>query len=141
MASKERFEFTERSNSLGETIMVPQLSLSLLYQDNAISVSGLLDTGASVNVLPYEIGLELGLNWDNCTISVALAGNLAQSPAKGVILSAEVTKFPSVPLVFAWTQARNIPLLLGRTNFFQEFDVCFYTSQLIFEIAIKSQLN
>jgi hypothetical protein len=141
MAPKERFKFTERSNTLGETIMAPQLSFNLLFQDKKISVSGLLDTGASVNVLPYEIGLELGLNWDNCTISVALAGNLAKSPAKGVILSAEVAQFPSVPLVFAWTQARNIPVLLGRTNFFQEFDVCFYTSQLTFEIALKSLLN
>jgi hypothetical protein len=141
MVSKKRFEFTERSNSLGETIMVPQLSFNLSFQDNAISVSGLLDTGASVNVLPYEIGLELGLNWDNCMTSVMLAGNLAKSPAKGVILSAEVAQFTSVPLVFAWTQARNTPVLLGRTNFFQEFDVCFYTSQLIFEIALKSPLN
>jgi len=49
---------------------------------------------------------------------------------------------PFVPitftLVFAWTQAKNIPLLLGRINFFQEFDVCFYGSQLAFELALKS---
>ncbi len=25
---------------------------------------GLLDTGASVNVLPYEVGLDLGLTWE-----------------------------------------------------------------------------
>jgi hypothetical protein len=40
-------------------------------------------------------------------------------------------------MVFAWTQAKNVPLLLGRINFFQEFDVCFYGSQLVFEIAVK----
>jgi hypothetical protein len=138
MTFKKRFEFIEKSNSLGEVSLVPYLPLSLSSPDNSIAVSGLLDTGASVNVLPYEIGLQLGLKWDSYQTSVILAGNLANFPAKGVILSATVDTFTPVPLVFAWSQAKNIPLLLGRVNFFQEFDVCFYGSQLAFEIAVKS---
>lgn len=139
MTSKKRFEFTEKSNALGEVSLVPHLPLNLSFQDNSISISGLLDTGASVNVLPYELGLQLGLDWDSCETVVTLAGNLANFPARGVILSATIDTFAPVPLVFAWTQAKNVPLLLGRINFFQEFDVCFYGSQLAFEIAVKSR--
>ncbi len=139
MTSKKRFEFTEKSNALGEVSLVPHLPFSLSSQNNSISVSGLLDTGASVNVLPYELGLQLELDWDSCETVVTLAGNLANFPARGVILSATIDTFAPVPLVFAWTQAKNIPLLLGRINFFQEFDVCFYGSQLAFEIAVKSR--
>ncbi len=40
--------------------------------------------------------------------------------------------------MFAWTQAQNIPLLLGKVNFFQAFDVCFYGSQFIFELSLSS---
>ncbi|QSV55953.1 MAG: retroviral-like aspartic protease [Dolichospermum sp. UKL201] len=138
MTFKKRFKFIEKSNSLGEISFVPYLPFNLSSPDNSISVSGLLDTGASVNVLPYEIGLQLGLNWDNYNTSVTLAGNLANFPAKGVILSATIDPFVPITLVFAWTQAKNIPLLLGRINFFQEFDVCFYGSQLAFELALKS---
>jgi hypothetical protein len=138
MKFKKRFKFIEKSNSLGEISFVPYLPFNLSSPDNSISVSGLLDTGASVNVLPYEIGLQLGLNWDNYNTSVTLAGNLANFPAKGVILSATIDPFVPITLVFAWTQAKNIPLLLGRINFFQEFDVCFYGSQLAFELALKS---
>jgi hypothetical protein len=138
MTLKKRFKFIEKSNSLGEISFVPYLPFSLSSPDSSISVSGLLDTGASVNVLPYEIGLQLGLNWDNYNTSVTLAGNLANFPAKGVILSATIDPFVPITLVFAWTQAKNIPLLLGRINFFQEFDVCFYGSQLAFELALKS---
>ncbi|MTJ14627.1 retroviral-like aspartic protease [Anabaena sp. UHCC 0187] len=138
MTLKKRFKFIEKSNSLGEISFVPYLPFSLSSPDSSISVSGLLDTGASVNVLPYEIGLQLGLNWDNYNTSVTLAGNLANFPAKGVILSATIDPFVPITLVFAWTQAKNIPLLLGRINFFQEFDVCFYSSQLAFELALKS---
>jgi hypothetical protein len=139
MTLKKRFEFSEKSNALGEVSLVPHLPLSLSFQDNSISLSGLLDTGASVNVLPYELGLQLGLDWDSCETVVILAGNLANFPARGVILSATIDTFTPVPLVFAWTQAKSIPLLLGRINFFQEFDVCFYGSQLAFEIAVKSK--
>jgi hypothetical protein len=139
MTSKKRFEFTEKSNALGEVSLVPHLPFSLSSQNNSISVSGLLDTGASVNVLPYKLGLQLRLDWDSCETIVTLAGNLANFPARGVILSATIDTFAPVPLVFAWTQAKNIPLLLGRINFFQEFDVCFYGSQLAFEIAVKSR--
>jgi hypothetical protein len=135
---KTRFEFAERSNSLGETSYVPYLPISLLFEDRSISASGLLDTGSSVNVLPYEIGLQLGLNWNDCKTSILLAGNLADFPAKGVILSAILDRFAPVTLVFAWTQSQGVPLILGRINFFQEFDVCFYGSQLIFEIVPKS---
>ncbi|WP_416336966.1 aspartyl protease family protein [Crocosphaera sp. UHCC 0190] len=110
----------------------------LIYNDVSLNTGGLLDTGASVNVLPHEIGLELGLNWDEHNTEVILTGNLAQFQAKGVILSAQIEGFDSVTLVFAWTQAQNIPLLLGRVNFFQAFDVCFYGSQLIFEVALSS---
>jgi hypothetical protein len=138
MTLRKRFGFTEKSNSLGEISFVPYLPFYLSSQDNSISTSGLLDTGASVNVLPQEIGLQLGLNWDDCKTSITLAGNLAKFPAKGIILSAKVDQFVPVTLVFAWTQAKNIPLLLGRINFFQEFDVCIYGSQLAFEIALKS---
>jgi hypothetical protein len=139
MTSKQRFAFTQKTNSLGEISFSPYLPFNLSSTNNSILVSGLLDTGASVNVLPYEIGLQLGLDWDNYNISVTLAGNLAECSAKGVILSATVDRFASVTLAFAWTQSQNIPLLLGRVNFFQEFDVCFYGSQSAFDIAPKSQ--
>ncbi|MBE9250585.1 retroviral-like aspartic protease [Dolichospermum sp. LEGE 00240] len=138
MTFQKRFKFIEKSNSVGEISLVPHLPFRLSSEDHSISTSGLLDTGASVNVLPYDMGLELGLDWDKCNISVALAGNLAKFPAKGVISSATIDQFAPVTLVFAWTKSENIPLLLGRINFFQEFDVCFYGSQLAFEISPKS---
>ena len=139
MTLRKRFNFVEKSNSAGETSLVPYLALNLSSQDASISTSGLLDTGASVNVLPYEIGVQLGLNWNDHNTSVTLAGNLAKFAAKGIILSATIDQFAPATLVFAWTEAENIPLLLGRINFFQEFDVCFYGSQLVFEIAPKSK--
>lgn len=59
--------------------------------------------------------------------------------ARGLVLSATVAEYPSVLLVFAWTQSREAPLILGHMNFFTEFDVCFYCADLAFELRPKTK--
>src|SRR5262245_43962624 len=102
-----------------------------------VALSGLLDSGATVNVLPYPIGLQLGLNWAQQTTLIQLTGNLAQAPARAVVLSATIAPLPPVRLAFAWTQLTAVPILLGQVNFFLEFDVCFFRAQSAFEIRLK----
>ena len=85
----------------------------------------------------YDIGLQLGLNWERETLSLVLAGNLAKFEARAVILSGEIASFPIVNLAFAWTRSPDVPLILGQANFLGEFDVCFYRSQLEFEVHPK----
>ncbi len=104
---------------------MPYLPLVIASATRVLPVEGLLDTGASVNVLPYEIGLQLGLDWDSEILSLTLAGNLARFEARAVILSGQVAGFPAVQLAFAWTKSTEAPLILGQANFFGEFDVCF----------------
>lgn len=64
MVDKIRFAFTEVDSKLGALSTLPYLPLILTYQNHSLSVSGLLDTGSSVNVLPYELGLRLGAVWE-----------------------------------------------------------------------------
>ena len=135
MRNAQRFSFTEVADASGITDALPLLDLSLTLQDTSVQASALLDTGASVNVLPYSIGSKLGAVWEAQTTSVTLAGNLAEVEARGLVVSALVGSFAPVQLVFAWSASDEVPLLLGRMNFFLEFDVCFYRSQLAFEIC------
>jgi hypothetical protein len=137
MADKVRFAFTEVDPRLGALSTLPYLPIILTYQSKSIRVSGLLDTGSSVNVLPYEMGLSLGAVWERQTLSIPLGGNLARFEARALVLTANVDEFSSVDLAFAWTQDRNAPLILGHMNFLLEFDVCFYRSELAFEISRK----
>jgi hypothetical protein len=37
-----------------------------------------------------------------------------------------------------WSHTDEIPVILGRANFFMLFDVCFYRSQMMFEIRPNS---
>ena len=137
MANAIRFPYTVINPALGASSSLPYLPLTLTHQQHAAQVSGLVDSGAMVNVLPYQIGLQLGLVWAQQTVPVKLTGNLERYEERGIIVSAEVGTFAPVRLAFAWTASDEVPVLLGQTNFFQEFDVCFFRSQSLFEIKPK----
>ena len=97
----QRFPFVDKYNEIGEVNQVPYLPLTLIYQNRSLDMSGLLDTGSTVNVLPYELGLQLGAIWDQQKMSVSLAGNLARIEARGLLVSAIVGQFATVNLAFA----------------------------------------
>jgi hypothetical protein len=140
MSNYQRFSYQEKIDRFGVCDYVPLLKLVLESQNQKpIEVSGLLDTSASVNVLPYQMGLDLGANWEQQNLSVSLGGNLTSVEARGIVLFATIANFPPRRLVFAWAKSNNVPLLLGQMNFFKEFDVCFYGSKLAFDIALKSE--
>lgn len=65
MFDGQRYFFTERIDSLGRAVIMPYLPLILTLGNRSLEVTALLDTGASVNVLPHEIGLQLGAVWEN----------------------------------------------------------------------------
>jgi len=138
MLDGKRFPFIERTNSLGLSSTLPYLPITLTYTNRSVQAMALLDTGASVNVLPYEIGLQLGAVWEEQTVPIQLSGNLARMEARGLVLSATVAEFPSILLAFAWTESREAPLILGHMNFFAEFDVCFYRADFAFELRPRA---
>jgi hypothetical protein len=113
---------------------MPYLPLTLSNGSLSVEVMALLDTGASVNVLPYEIGVQLGAVWENQTVSIPLTGNLAHSEARGLVVSGTIAPFSPFLLAFASTQSQDVPVILGHMNFFAEFNVCFYRYDLAFEV-------
>lgn len=104
---------------------LPTIPVTLSHSDFSVSANALLDTGSTVNLLPYDIGLQLGAIWEEQTIRLPLAGNLAGVEARGIFVHIQIGNLEPVRLAFAWAQASELPLILGQTNFFREFDVCF----------------
>ena len=113
---------------------LPRVPLLLAYRDHVHETIGLVDSGATVNVLPFELGIKVGAIWNDEKAVISLTGNLANFPAIPLLLDVTVGKYPPVKLAFAWVKNNQVPLILGQTNFFMEFDVCFYRSLLEFEI-------
>jgi len=103
----------------------------------SVATSGLVDSGAAINVLPLALGVQLGFDWEQQTKSVELSGNLASVEARVVVVSAVVGKFAPVRLAFAWAKTDAVSVILGQVNFFLGFDVCFFRSRAVFEIRPK----
>lgn len=138
MTQTARFPYVERSAAIGDLSRMPFLPLKLAANGLAVPALAMLDTGSSVNVLPYALGKELGFVWEQQTTRIQLSGSLGEAESRAVALPVTIAPFAPALLVFAWTQAENAPLLLGQMNFFQEFDVCFFRAQGIFEITPRS---
>ncbi len=133
----QSFPYVPRDPSLGNASLAPMLPLTLIG-GNSVATSGLVDSGATVNVLPYALGVQLGLDWDQQTRSVELSGNLASVEARVVVLSAVVGSYPPLRLAFAWARTDAVSVILGQVNFFMEFDVCFFRSRGLFEVRPKA---
>jgi hypothetical protein len=114
MRNAERYPFAPISSA--KTSFRPSLPLALTYQQNPLNVSGLLDTGASVNVMPYPVGIALGFSWERQTTALSLTGNLAQFEARVVLVQATVAQFKSVQIVFAWNKLRTFHSFLGKST-------------------------
>ncbi|MCY2963665.1 MAG: hypothetical protein NT069_08460 [Planctomycetota bacterium] len=132
----QQFPFVSRDPSLGTASLTPMLPLILIGRQN-VATPGLVDSGAAINVLPYALGIQLGLDWDQQTKKVELSGNLAAVEARVVVLSVTFGTFAPVRLAFAWAKTDSVPVILGQVNFFLEFDVCFFRSRSQFEIRPK----
>lgn len=132
-----RFDYSTNSPAQNEFDSLPRLSLVLQRGDQRVEAVGLVDSGATVNVLPYELGLQLRGIWDDRRAIIQLAGNLSSQPAMPFSAISQIGEFAPTELVFAWVRNQNVPLILGQTNFFLEFDICFYRSKSEFEVNPK----
>ena len=56
--------YTGTAASRAEGNLLAYLPVTLRHETYVLAAEGLLDTGSTVNVLPYPLGLQLGLVWD-----------------------------------------------------------------------------
>jgi hypothetical protein len=133
-----QFHYSTTDPSQNEFDSLPRVPIILRREGRTVESLGLLDSGATINVMPYELGLQLGAIWEDNKAIIQLAGNLSNQPAMPFFAMAQVGDIPPTQLAFAWTRSPNVPLILGQTNFFMEFDVCFYRSKMEFEVKPKS---
>jgi hypothetical protein len=132
----QQFPYVPRDPTLGHASLSPMLPLTLIGTQS-VATSGLLDSGAAINVLPYSVGVQLGFDWNQQTRSVELSGNLAAVEARVIVVAGVIGTFPPVRLAFAWARTDAVSVLLGQVNFFLEFDVCFFRSRELFEVRPK----
>ena len=133
-----RFPYVISGSTHLESDFLPLMPIELAIEPQTISAMALVDSGSMVNVLPYDLGVQLGADWERQSRAITLGGKLARVEARGLIVTAKVANFAPVRLAFAWAKSNSVPLILGQANFFMEFNVCFFRSKLTFEVTPKS---
>jgi hypothetical protein len=132
-----RFKYSVKSQTQSELYSLPRLPLTLSRDGISIDVVALVDSGATMNVLPYHKGVELGAVWDEHLADIQLMGSLGDLPAMLLHVVGTVGDYSPVKLVFAWSRYNKVPIILGQVNFFMEFEVHFYRFDMAFEIKPK----
>ena len=132
------FKYSTTHPNQNELDSLPRVPLLLKNASHSMEVMGLVDSGATINVLPFSVGQQLGATWDTQKAIIQLAGNLGHSLAQPIVVQAILGSYDPVRLAFAWVQHDEAPVILGQTNFFAEFDICFFRSRLEFEVKPKN---
>jgi len=138
-----RFSHTTSQGFADIPGMLPFVPITILRTDNFeritlhFKASALVDSGSTVNVLPYDFGEQLGFIWNPKHPDTPFIGTVFDGPALGVILFVKVADFRPVRLTFGWSQktSAEVCLILGQTNFFDKFDIDFRKSTDYFEIV------
>lgn len=112
-----KFKYSVSDSKQSEFDSLPRVTLSLYGNNRQAEVSGLVDSGATINVLPYHIGIQLGQIWDDRKAYIKLAGSLDNAIGIPLALKATIGDFKPMRLAFAWVKSDDIPLILGQTNF------------------------
>lgn len=135
-----RFEYTPEDTAFG-TIMMPHLQMTLRNGDKSIDVSGLVDSGAQVNIMPYEVGLRLGAYWHKLSIGGNVLGPGIESESKLLCVIAEnpllpEKRIPSI-LVFRWTKKSIPQLIFGQCNFFAILTYAFIVRRITLKYGVE----
>lgn len=102
--------------------------------DTMLEGNALLDSGSPFNLLPNVFGRQLGLDWNAAEPYVTLGGGLAGCATRLVTIPVTVAEWEPVELDFAWAENDAARFILGQTDFFQNFRICFYRAELAFDI-------
>ena len=117
------FEYRQEISPKG-IIYRPVAKVALIGQNQRRLVEYLcIDSGADFTLIPYKIGLYLGLD----TINRKVVEVQGVNGVVGVIyheLTIEIEKY-RFEIEVAWGQMEHIPLLLGRHNVFDKFEIIF----------------
>ena len=81
------FPYLSQTSDGGDASLMPMLPLALQFQNFApIQALGMLDSGATVNVLPYSLGVRLGAVWEAQATRVTLTGNPARHEVRTLLV-------------------------------------------------------
>ena len=119
---------------------MPVVNVRLAHDEYSCMVPALVDSGAAMNLLPFEYGEQLGFVWNEQRLDLPMDGLLPDAKAFAVPVTLTLDPFEPIELAFAWTNVpqERLRVLLGQINFFHHFTITFTAYQRHFAIAPRA---
>jgi predicted aspartyl protease len=122
------FKYKALPRKDGPPRKTPTIPLTFLGPDDAIDIVAILDSGADISVLPLEIGEQLGLSLTKGKGPCAGIGGEVETSEDHVrvkITQGHENYNFEIPVKVVLDRKCNIPVLIGREGFFEEFEITF----------------
>ena len=74
MVDRRLFPYVVNPDYIDDGHARPFLPITLSYRQRRMEALALVDSGADLNVLPYQVGLQLGGNWNDQREVIGLRG-------------------------------------------------------------------
>ncbi|MEK6835295.1 MAG: retropepsin-like aspartic protease [Nanoarchaeota archaeon] len=124
------FKYKEVKRPNGTIIKAPYIPIVLKSDKESIDVVGLIDSGADISVIPKEMAEILGLRLEKEDESTGVGGK-ARTADSHVNIKIEKghEKYEfRLPIKVLLQENSEIPVLLGRLAFFDNFNIIFEQS-------------
>jgi len=75
---------------------MPVVNVCLAHHEKVISVPALVDSGAALNILPFDHGLRLGFKWEDQRLKLPMGGLLMGAESYAVLVKSTIEPFPTI---------------------------------------------
>lgn len=119
------FDFREEQSRIYGTILRPVAAITFINKEKELFQSAYIDSGADVTLIPRSVG-------DALDFAIEKSDNVTEIKGigeRGVPIIIKKVKIKIGEKLFdariAWALIEEVPLLLGREDIFNLFDICF----------------
>lgn len=122
------FKYKSLPRKDGPPRKTPTIPVTFIDPDESIDIVAILDSGADISVLPLEVGEQLGLDLTkNRSPCGGIGGEVdtAEDHIRIRIAQGHENYTFDIPVKVVLDPNSNIPALIGREGFFEEFEITF----------------
>jgi hypothetical protein len=105
-------------------IFRPVATVNLKGPENEVPTEMIVDSGADISIIPFELGSYLGLQIEKNEDVKSLGGIAGGIPVVYRHIKMEIDELV-ISAKIAWSLIEDVPAILGRLNIFDEFDIEF----------------
>ena len=119
------FPFVEEKANILPYISRPIARVKMIYEKNEIIQDMYVDSGADISLIPYSVGIALGFQLkpdEEIKRIGGIGGGKISIVVRKVKIKISQEEFE---IRIAWCMSEDVPLILGRLDVFDKFDVLF----------------